>query len=132
MHAMEDLSRAFEWVAVGVIVLGAVLALSGVGRALARGTPAEQTYRRGREVFGRSILVSLEILVAADLMRTVAVQPTLRNVAVLGAIVLVRTILSLALDVEIDGVLPWRKRELAAAGRSTVAAVEDDAGSRVS
>jgi uncharacterized membrane protein len=58
--------------------------------------------------------VSLEILVAADLIRTVAVQPTLENIAVLGLIVVVRTILSFALDVEIDGVLPWRKAELSA------------------
>jgi uncharacterized membrane protein len=53
--------------------------------------------------------VSLEILVAADLIRTVAVQPTLENIAVLGLIVVVRVLLSFSLDIEIDGVLPWRK-----------------------
>jgi uncharacterized membrane protein len=56
--------------------------------------------------------VGLEILVAADLIRTVAAEPTLENIAVLGLIVLVRTLLSFSLDIEIDGVLPWRKAEL--------------------
>jgi uncharacterized membrane protein len=50
--------------------------------------------------------------VAADLIRTVAVEPTLENIAVLGLIVVVRTLLSFSLDIEIDGVLPWRKAEL--------------------
>jgi uncharacterized membrane protein len=53
--------------------------------------------------------MSLEILVAADLIRTVAVQPTIENIGVLALIVAVRTLLSFALDVEIDGVLPWRR-----------------------
>jgi uncharacterized membrane protein len=56
--------------------------------------------------------VGLEILVAGDLIRTVAVEPKLENVPVLGLIVLVRTLLSFSLDIEIDGVLPWRKAEL--------------------
>jgi uncharacterized membrane protein len=60
-------------------------------------------------VLGRGILVALEVLVAADLIRTVAVEPTLQNVGVLGIIVLIRTVLSFSLDVEIDGVLPWRR-----------------------
>ena len=79
----------------------------------ARSPPREAapvTYRRGRRIFGRGLRISLEVLVAADLIRTVAVQPTLWNVGVLGAIVIVRTLLGFALDVEIDGVLPWRKR----------------------
>jgi uncharacterized membrane protein len=54
-------------------------------------------------------LIALEVLVAADLIRTVAVQPTLENVGVLGIIVVIRTLLSFSLDVEIDGVLPWRR-----------------------
>jgi uncharacterized membrane protein len=57
--------------------------------------------------------VGLEVLVAADLIRTVAVQPTIQNVAVaaIGLIVVVRILPSFALDVEIDGVLPWRKHD---------------------
>jgi uncharacterized membrane protein len=106
---MEHISRAFEWVAVGVLILAFALALLGTIRDLGRRVTPTVTYRRGRKVFGRGVLVSLEILVAADLIRTVAVQPTLENIGVLALIVVVRTVLSFALDVEIDGVLPWRR-----------------------
>ena len=108
MHAMEDISRAFEWIAVGVLIAAFLLAVISVIRDLTRGDAA--TYRRGRVIFARGLLISLEVLVAADLIRTVAVQPTIENVGVLGVIVVVRTLLSFALDVEIDGVLPWHKR----------------------
>jgi uncharacterized membrane protein len=111
---MEDISRAFEWIAVAVLIVAFSLAVLGVLRDLAHSTAAIITYRRGREIFGRGLLISLEILVAADLIRTVAVEPTLSNVGVLGLIVVVRTLLVFALDVEIDGVLPWRKRALGA------------------
>lgn len=106
---MENISRAFEWVAVGELILAFAFALAGVARELLRGGSVHAAYRRWKTIFGRGILVSLEILVAADLIRTVAVEPTLANVATLGVIVVVRTLLSFSLDVEIDGVLPWRK-----------------------
>jgi uncharacterized membrane protein len=109
MTAMENISRAFEWVAVVVLILAFALAVLSVARDLLRGTSGEITYRRGRAVLGRGILVGLEVLVAADLIRTVAVEPTLENVGVLGIIVLIRTVLSFSLDVEIEGVLPWRR-----------------------
>ena len=119
MHAMEDISRAFEWIAVAALVVALPLAVLAVARDVVRGASPRSTYQRGRGIFGRGILVSLEVLVAADLIRTVAVQPTIRNVSVLGLIVIVRTVLSFALDIEIDGVLPWRKRQtnLSNAGR---------------
>ena len=60
-------------------------------------------------MFGRSILLGREFLVAADITRTVAVQPSLQNVAVLGLIVLIRTFLSFSLEVEIGGRWPWRR-----------------------
>jgi uncharacterized membrane protein len=108
MHAMDDISRGFEWIAAAVLILALALAVLAAGRDILRATAAATAYRRARALFGRGILVSLEVLVAADLIRTVAVQPTLENVAVLGIIVVVRTLLSFALDVEINGVLPWR------------------------
>ena len=113
---MENISRAFEWVAVGVLVVAFALTLFLAGRDVVRKTPASAAYRRARTVFGRGVLVGLEILVAADLIRTVAVQPTIDNVKVLGLIVLVRVVLSFALDVEIDGVLPWRRAASSKAG----------------
>ena len=106
---MENISRAFEWIAVGVLVLAFIAALAGGAYDLLHRASLKATYGRWRAIFGRGILVSLEILVAADLIRTVAVEPTLENIAVLGLIVVIRVILSFSLDVEIDGVLPWRK-----------------------
>jgi uncharacterized membrane protein len=99
---MEDISRAFEWIACAVLIAAFSLAVLAVTRDLAHGEPTSLIYRRGREIFGRGLLISLEILVAADLVRTVAVQPTLANVGVLGLIVLARTILSLAIEIEFD------------------------------
>lgn len=81
---MEHISRAFEWIAVGVLIAGFALGVAAAIRVLARGDALRPAYLRAREAFGRGILVSLEILVAADLIRTVAVQPTIRNVSVLG------------------------------------------------
>ncbi len=77
-----------------------------------------------RSYFGRSILLGLEILVAADLIRTVAVEPTLNNVLGLGLIVLIRTFLSFSLEIEIDGIVPWRRWRLPRA-RSSSAEAED-------
>jgi uncharacterized membrane protein len=111
MRAMDDISRGFEWIAVAVLILALSLAALTAARDLLRARAAPTTYRTARALFGRGILASLEVLVAADLIRTVAVQPTLENVAVLGIIVVVRTLLSFALDVEIDGVLPWRAHQ---------------------
>ena len=75
-----------------------------------RGQSRAATYRALRSFVGRTILLSLEILVAADLIRTVAVDPSLENVGSLALIVLIRTILSFSLDVEIEGRLPWRSK----------------------
>jgi uncharacterized membrane protein len=100
-------------------------ALVRAGLALLGGQGAEQGYRIVRTVFGRSILLGLEFLVAADIIRTVAVQPSLENVAVLGLIVLIRTFLSFSLEVEIDGRWPWRR---AAPRRSGLPAASPDTG----
>jgi uncharacterized membrane protein len=104
---MEHISRVFEWIAVAVLI--AAFVLGAIAAAVEFGRDRRAAYFRGREVFGRGILLALEILIAADLIRTVAVEPTLENIGVLGLIVVVRTVLSFSLDVEIDGVLPWRK-----------------------
>ena len=72
-----------------------------------------------RQGFGGVLLLSLEILVAGDLIRTVAVAPTLDNVIVLGIIVLIRTFLSISLEMEIDGVPPWRKATVSGASVAT-------------
>ena len=67
-------------------------------------------YERFRRVLGRAILLGLELLVAADIIKTVAVTPTLDSVVVLAIIVLIRTFLSWSLELEISGRWPWQKR----------------------
>ena len=64
----------------------------------------------------QTLLLGLEILVAADLVRTVAVAPTLDNVLVLRLIVLIRTVLSFSLETEIEGVVPWKRAQMSGAG----------------
>lgn len=106
---MDDISRAFEWIGVAVIVLAFLLTLGFLIRDLLQHVGVEEIYAHVRTTFGRGLLLGLEVLVAADLIRTVAVEPTMTNVAVLGILVVIRTLLSFSLDVEIDGTLPWRR-----------------------
>ncbi len=71
-------------------------------------------YRRFRQQLGQTILLGLELLVAGDIVRTVAGSPSLTSVAILAASVLIRTFLSFSLEVEITGRWPWQKREITA------------------
>jgi uncharacterized membrane protein len=105
---MEDVARAFEVLGAAVLVVGLLWSIVSAARA-SRSAGGRGGYQALRQTFGGALLLSLEILVAADLIRTVAVSPTLESVAVLGVIVLIRTFLSFSLEVEIDGVLPWRR-----------------------
>ncbi len=70
------------------------------------------TYRTFRHDLGKAILLGLEFLVAGDIIATVSTAPTMENVMVLGLIVLIRTFLSLSLQVELEGKWPWQKREI--------------------
>jgi len=104
---MEDIAKCFEAAGVTVLVVGGLI-------AFARAVDLVRDRRVGvysnlRSFFGRTILLGLEILVAADLIRTVAIDPSLENVAVLGIIVVIRTFLSFSLDVEIEGRWPWSR-----------------------
>ena len=119
-EAMDAIARGVEILGILTLVLGLAVALVRAGRALAGGRGGEEGYRIVRTVFGRSILLGLEFLVAGDIIRTVAVQPSLQNVAVLGLIVLIRTFLSFSLEVEIDGRWPWRRAGLEQAASSPV------------
>src|SRR4051812_29543554 len=124
---LADVARVFEAIGVAVLVVG--LLWSVVAASLTwRTDGGRRGYQALRETFGAVLLLGLEILVAADLITTVAVAPTVRNVAVLGLIVLIRTFLSVSLEVEIDGRVPWHRftptgtdgasREMNARGRS--------------
>ena len=116
-EVMEHVAQAFEAVGAAVLLAGLFLAAGLAVRVLRRSGNGQQAYRVLRQSFGGVILIGLEILVAADLVRTVAVEPTLENVVILGAIVLIRTVLSFSLEVEIEGVAPWRRAAMTGAGR---------------
>ena len=73
-----------------------------------------------RHNIGRTILLGLEILIVADIILTVAIDQTLENAATLGLIVLVRTFLSFSLDIELDGVVPWRRAAIEQASQGAM------------
>jgi uncharacterized membrane protein len=108
-EVMEWVSRGFEVAAIAVLIVGFVLGIARALRARAADPPGD-AYQVLRRNFGRSILLGLEVFVAADLIRTVVVDQTWENVLALGLIVLIRTFLSFSLEVEMDGVWPWRRR----------------------
>jgi uncharacterized membrane protein len=104
----HDLAKGIEIVGIGIIVVGAILASAVFMREWIQGLDFLNAYRRYRERLGQAILLGLEFLVAADIIGTVAVDPTFRNVGILGAVVAIRTFLSFALEVEIQGRWPWQ------------------------
>jgi uncharacterized membrane protein len=106
---MEDIARIFEWAGVGVIVIATVVTL-WVAAATLRASGTAAAYDAARQSFGRGLLASLEVFVAADLIRTVSVDLTLEGVGSLALLVVIRTILSFSIDIEISGVVPWRAR----------------------
>src|SRR3954453_15229338 len=107
-EAMEHVAQAFEVIGAAVLLVGLFVSLGLGVRAFRRDKNGARAYQVLRQSFGGGILLGLEILAAADLIRTVAVTPTLKSVTVLGVIVLIRTVLSFSLETEIEGVAPWR------------------------
>jgi uncharacterized membrane protein len=114
---MEHVAQGFEALGVAVLVVGVVWSVATAGLAWRRSGSGEQGLAALRRSFGTSLLLGLEVLVAADLIRTVAVSPTVENVLVLGLIVLIRTFLSFSLETEIEGVVPWQRAMVSGAGR---------------
>lgn len=113
-HIIEAVGRLVDFAGVAVMVIGAVVSIPMALRGYQpRRLPADaermSVYRAYRQLLGRSILLGLELLVAADIIRTVAVAPTYESVGVLGLIVLIRTFLSFSLELEITGRWPWQK-----------------------
>ncbi len=119
----ETFSRVMDHVAQGFEALGAAVLVAGIVWSFVlavvawrrSGRPATG-YVALRSAFGGTLLLGLEVLVAADLVRTVAVAPTIDNVLVLGLIVLIRTVLSFSLETEIEGVAPWRRAQMSGVG----------------
>ncbi len=104
---MEIVGTAVDGVGVFIVAAGAIVATARLLIRLAHKTG--NYYSSYRQDIGRAILLGLEFLIAGDIIRTVVVAPTIQNVLVLGLIVLIRTFLSLSLQLEIEGKLPWRR-----------------------
>jgi uncharacterized membrane protein len=115
-EAVETIRALIEWAALGIEIVGAVVIVAGVLRALLTRGGVRSLFQPDRaggyesykHQLGRTLLLGLELLVAGDVVRTVALEPTLNNVGVLGLLVLIRTFLSWSLVVEIEGRWPWQ------------------------
>jgi uncharacterized membrane protein len=105
---IEVAAAGFELLGVTIIIIGFIASLIR-GAMLWPSQGAGGAYVAVRSTFGRSILLGLEVLVAGDIIRTVALQPTLENLTVLGLLVLIRTFLAWSLEVEIEGRWPWKR-----------------------
>jgi uncharacterized membrane protein len=107
---VERAASLFEVAGTLAMVVGTLVA--AVLAVRERGTGGRATFKGFRSRLGRAIILGLEFLVAADILRTISTNPTLREVAVLGGIVLIRTVLSFSLEVELEGRWPWQARAL--------------------
>ena len=124
---MDHVAQGFEALGVAILVVGVIWSFVLAVVAGRRSGWSAKTYLVLRQAFGGTLLLGLEVLVAADLVRTVAVAPTIDNVLVLGLIVVIRTVLSFSLETEIEGVAPWRRALIGGAGtirRASASALE--------
>lgn len=109
----EGIGKAVDAAGIAAIVLGAVIATAAFAAAL-RSRPFADAYRAYRRALGRAILLGLEFLVAADIIRTVAIEPSFQSLGVLAVIVLIRTFLSFTLELEVSGRWPWNQHQVGA------------------
>src|SRR3954454_1902986 len=113
---MNHVAQGFEALGAAILVAGVIWSVVLAGMTARRSRSSARAYLVLRQAFGGTLLLGLEVLVAADLVRTVAISPTLDNVLVLGLIVVIRTFLSFSLETEIEGVAPWRRALTSGAG----------------
>jgi uncharacterized membrane protein len=104
------ITRAIEMIGTAIIVMGAGTSLFKFLVHLARGSIDNSVVGSFRSDLGEAILLGLQFLVAADIINTVAIEPTLNSLSILAGIVLIRTFLSFSLEVEIKGRWPWQRQ----------------------
>jgi uncharacterized membrane protein len=109
LRPIEAVEAGFEVAGVVVMLLGALLACATYVAAIIRRQPRSLAYVALRQRLGRAILLGLEFLVAADIIRSVALNPTFTSIGVLALLIAVRTLLSWSLEVEIEGRWPWSR-----------------------
>ncbi|WP_404291171.1 DUF1622 domain-containing protein [Microvirga sp. RSM25] len=109
--ALKLTTRAIEVGGIAIIVLGLLGSSVAVLWQVLHGRSGSEAFNLYRSNVGRAILLGLEFLVAADIINTVAIEPTLQSLLILGGIVLIRTFLSFSLEVEIEGRWPWDRHK---------------------
>jgi|SRR5690606_15494151 len=112
----ETIHTLIEWTAMAIEIIGILIIIVGAAVSLGRFLLKKQgedfrSFQIIREELGRAILLGLEFLVAADIILTVVFDASFENILKLGLIVLIRTFLSFALEIEIEGKLPWKQSE---------------------
>jgi uncharacterized membrane protein len=111
-ETVSDVVKVVEAVGASIMVFGGLVVFAVYVPRMLSPVKRPGSYEALRRQLGRCILLGLEVLIVADIVRTIIVDPTLESVAVLGVIVVIRIILSFSLEVEIDGVWPWRRRQV--------------------
>ncbi len=104
----ERATQAFEVLGVSAMIVGTLFAFA-LALVTWKRTDGGRAFKTLRDSLGGAILLGLELLVAADIVKTVTSTPSLTDAAILGLIVLIRTVLSISIEIEVDGVAPWRK-----------------------
>lgn len=117
---------AFELLGAVAMIVGTVIAAVLCVRSLRRGEGGQTAFTTLRNTLGAAILLGLEVLVAADLLRTITSKPSMEEALILGLIVLIRVVLSFSIQVEIDGISPWRRALLTSGGQLIGQAVAKD------
>jgi len=121
---VSEVVKVIEGVGAGIMVVGGLVAVARYAQQVAART--SDSYRQLRANLGRVILLGLEVLIIADIIRTIVVDQSLQSVGVLGVIVLIRIVLSFSLEVEIDGAWPWNAWRLQLADRATRSSTAPD------
>lgn len=115
-HVISEVVKVVEAVGAGIMVVGGFGSFVVFAWQVRHPATVQGSYHELRRNLGRCILLGLEVLIVADIVRTIIVDTTIESVAVLGAIVVIRILLSFALEVEIDGIWPWRRWQLVRSG----------------
>ena len=111
-QTITDVVKVVEAVGAAIMVIGGLGAFVAFVLRVRRAEAVQSAYPALRRDLGRCILLGLEVLIVADIVRTIIVDPTLESVGVLGIIVVIRILLSFSLEVEIDGTWPWDRSEV--------------------
>ena len=114
---MELVVHGFEVVGVAILAIGSLVALVNATKLTLRGD-RRNAYAKARQDVGRAVLLGLEVLIIADIVQTITIDATTESALVLGVIVLVRTFLSFSLEIELEGVVPWRRAAMSGGSKA--------------